>query len=196
MLTNNQVSRVSVVTPPTSEPLSLAEAKRQVYVASSDTYHDEDLVLRIQAAREQWEHDTDSAVMQQTLKVTLEYVFDDEIYLPRRPVQSISSIKYYDQNNSLQTLDSSVYSLDAAARAVRLNYNSVWPSVYSERFDAVTVEYVAGYANRQNVPAIAKQAMLLLVGYYWESNRGDNDKAYDLRAYERLVARFMRSTYP
>ena len=187
---------MTVVTPPTVEPLSLAEAKRQVYVASSDTYHDEDLVLRIQAAREQWEHDTDSAVMPQTLRVNLAYLEDDFFNLPQRPIQSITSITYYDESNVLQTLSSSVYVLDAAARVVRLNEDSDWPSVYSDRFDAVTVEYVAGYANRQNVPAIAKQAMLLLVGYYWESNRGDNDKAYDLRAYERLVARFMRSTYP
>jgi len=81
-------------------------------------------------------------------------------------------------------------------RKVHLKYQQYWPTAIVDRWDAVEVIYVAGYTSARRVPAIAKQAMLLLVGYYFDANRGDNDRSNDLQAYERLVSRFMRSTYP
>ena len=52
---------VPVVTvQPTSEPLMLSEAKKQVEIADSDGAHDEHLIRAIQSARQQWEGDTDS----------------------------------------------------------------------------------------------------------------------------------------
>lgn len=189
------ISQVEVVTPPTIEPLTLTEAKKQNFVASSDTIHDAELARLIQAAREQWESDTDSALLTQTLRVTAENFRGDSIALPRRPIQSVTSITYYDSGDALQTLSSSIYTLDKSRRMVRRNWSQSWPDTYT-RWDAVTVTYVAGFTDRSLVPAISKQAMLLLVGYYFDSNRGDNDRPNDMRAYEALVARFMRSTYP
>jgi uncharacterized phiE125 gp8 family phage protein len=191
---SNEVSRSTIVTAPASEPLTTDEAKAQCYIASSDTSHDQELLNLIQAAREQWEHDTDSAAITQTLKMNLPSFRDSAIQLLSRPVQSITSITYFDDGNATQTLATDVYSLDAAARCVRLNFDKVWPSTYT-RWDAVTINYVAGYTSRQLVPAVAKQAMLLLVGYYFEQH-GDNDRLYDMRAYEALVRRYMRSSYP
>jgi uncharacterized phiE125 gp8 family phage protein len=188
-------SRFEVVTPPTSEPVTILEAKKQLEIASSDTAHDEHILLNIQAAREQWEHDTDSALMTQTLKMTFCDFEGDEINLARRPIQSVTHVKYYDTGGTLTTLSSSVYGLDKASREVRLAYLQQWPTV-QDRWDGVAVTYVAGYASRSLVPAIAKQAILLLVGYYFDANRGDNDRPNDMRAYESLVLRFMRSTYP
>lgn len=192
----NEVSRATVVTAPTVEPVTLAEAKKQLEISQSDTAHDDQLTLLIQAAREQWEHDTDSCCLTQTLSVTLEEWEDDEIYLPKRPVQSITSITYYDTANTQQTLSTSVYSLDAACRAVRLKYMQIWPPIV-DRWDAVTVTYVAGYTSTTTVPAIVKQAILLLVGHYFE-NRDQllSESMQSLPVYESLVRRFMRSTYP
>jgi uncharacterized phiE125 gp8 family phage protein len=190
-----EVSRPTVVTAPASEPITSAEAKRQLFIATSDTTHDDDITRTIQVAREQWEHDTDSAVYTQTLSVKLEGFGCEAIYLPSRPIQSITSIAYYDSGDDLQTLSTDVYSLDAGNRAVRLKVDQSWPAT-SGRWDAITITYVAGYSSVALVPAVAKQAMLLLVGYYFDANRGDNDRPNDLAAYEKLVKRFMRSTYP
>jgi uncharacterized phiE125 gp8 family phage protein len=191
----NQVSRFSVVTAPSAEPVTLEEAKRQCRLSLGDDNHDQDLLLRIQAAREQWEHDTDSAVMTQTLSVTIDRFENETIYLPRRPVRSVSSIVYYTANDTIATVSASDYSLDAPNRAIRLKANKLWPTTY-DRWDAVKITYIAGFASRQLVPAIAKQAILLLVNYYFAKNLGDWDGANDMRAYERLVDRFMRPTYP
>lgn len=190
-----EVSRPTVVTGPTTEPITLAEAKRQLFLAESDTSQDAELVNRIQAAREQWEHDTDTVTLTQALSVNLERFCEREIHLPGRPIQSVTHVKYYDQNNTLQTLSTSYYSLNAQEREIELAWNAVWP-VTAIRWDAITVTYVAGNATLAAVPQIAKQAMLLLITYYQYGNRGDNDRPNDLRAYEALVRRFMRSTYP
>jgi uncharacterized phiE125 gp8 family phage protein len=187
--------RPTVVTGPTAEPVTLAEVKRQLFLAESDTSQDGELASRIQAAREQWEHDTDTHLLTQTLSVTADRFEGREIELTGRPIQSITSIQYYDETNTLRTFSSSLYSFNATEREIELNWQETWP-VTEIRWDAVKITYVAGYASIAAIPAIAKQAMLLLVAYYHYSNRGDNDRANDLRAYENLVKRYMRSTYP
>lgn len=190
-----KTSRPELVTAPTSKPVTLEQARTQVFLASDDTTHDTELTDIIDVAVEQWESDTDSVLMSRTLRVYLEVFSDDEIYLPSRPVQSITSVLYYDDLDTQRTLATSVYDLDKGARAVRLKFNQVWPSV-STRWDAAQVNYVAGYSSANDVPNIAKRAVLLLVGYYFASNRGDNDRPQDMRAYERLVQHHLRSTYP
>lgn len=193
---SNKVSRATVTTPPASEPITSDEAKKQLEIASSDTTHDAQLTLLIQAAREQWEHDTDSACLTQTLQVNLECFYSDRIELPKRPIQSITEIAYYDSDDTTQTLSTDVYSLDAARREIRLKSTQSWPITY-DRWDAVTVTYVAGYASSALVPSIHKQAMLLLVAHYFE-NRDMlmSDAMQSMRAYSNLVERFMRSSYP
>jgi len=190
-----EVSRPTVVTGPTAEPITLAEAKRQLFLAESDTSSDNELISRIQAAREQWEHDTDSYLVQQTLSVTLERFCGREIELNGRPIQSITHVKYYDENGTLQTLSPSKYSFNAAEREIELKWQETWPTT-EIRWDAVTVTYVAGHSALSSIPAIAKQAMLLLITYYQFGNRGDNDRPNDNRAYEALVRRYMRAGYP
>jgi uncharacterized phiE125 gp8 family phage protein len=190
------ISRPTLVTAPTAEPVTLAQARKQIEVASSDTNHDEQLDLLIQAAREQWEADTDSACLTQTWRVTFESICDDEIYLPKRPVASITSVKYYDPSNVQQTLATTVYGLDAASRAVRLKYLQSWPATV-DRWDCWEITYVCGYASAALVPAIAKQAILLLVGKYFEQrDMLSNDLIFKDAAYESLVHKFMRSSYP
>jgi hypothetical protein len=130
-----------------------------------------------------------------TLRVNAERLNGREVKLPSRPIQSVSSFTYYDSVNTLQTLSTSIYSLDAQSRAIRLTWNESWP-VLAIRWDAVAITYVAGHTDRSLIPAIAKQAMLLLIGYYGFGNKGDNDRPNDLRAYENLVLKFMRSSYP
>lgn len=190
-----EVSRAVLVTPPVAEPVTLAEAKKQLELASSDTAHDAHLALLIQAAREQWEADTDSCCLSQTWKVYAEEFDDDEIYLPKRPIQSVTHVKYYDASNVQQTLSTSVYSLDDAARAVRLDSLQVWPAVY-DRFDAITITFVAGYTSAAALPAIHKQAILLLVGKYFENRDMQVSGAYTDAAYDALVTKFIRSNYP
>lgn len=184
-------SRATVVTGPSTEPVTIAQLRKQLELSPTDDAHDDQLTLLGQAAREQWEHDTDSVTMAQTLSVTAPYL--SEFALPKRPIQSITHIKYY-SGGSLATVPTTVYSLDAPRRMVRLNELQSWPSA-DTRWDAAIVTYVAGYSSTSAVPAIAKQAILLLVGQYFE-NRDMMSSAMSLNAYADLVQRFRRPSYP
>jgi uncharacterized phiE125 gp8 family phage protein len=187
-------ARAEVVTGPAEEPLTLAEVRAHVELASGDTNHDTELTRAIEDARQQWERDTSRHYITRTMRLRLNRF--DEFMFPHKPVSAVSSITYYDDANSSQTLSSSVYQLDTANNRLRLAYDQEWPTTV-DRWDAVTVNYTLGeHADSTTVPAIAKRAMLLLVGYYFRGNRGDDDRANDLRAYEALVAKYMRSTYP
>lgn len=198
---------------PTTEPITLSEAKKQLEISESDDAHDEQLRTAIQEAREQWESDTDSITCYQTLRIKTDriacpsqefpgtigyFAYSLEgLVLPKRPIVSITSLKYYDVNNTLTTLPTSVYNLDTARGRIQLQYLQEWPSTVT-RWDAWEITYQSGYSQDGTlVPAIAKRAMLLLIGHYFE-NRDMliAPGMADMRAYENLVRKFMRSTYP
>lgn len=191
----DQRVRTTVTVQPVLEPLSLIQIRKHLEIAQNDDAHDSQLVDLLQAAREQWETDTDSAVLTQTLQLKL-HTLGLCIRLPKRPIQSVSSIAYFDGGNVTQTMTTTLYSLDAAERLIYPAYQQTWPAT-ADRWDAVTVTYVAGYTAQYLVPSIAKQAMLLLIGYYFE-NRDmlANEIIYNRTAYEALVLRYMRSSYP
>lgn len=192
-----QTSRPTITVQPTTEPVTLPQAKKHLNLPSAVTFHDTELTELITQAREQWEHDTDSVLVSRTATVTAR-CFASPMYLPIRPVQSISSIQYYDGNNDQQTLSSAIYQLDAPNRYIRLAYQQNWPAI-ADRWDAITITFVAGHAGTtvDPVPNIAKRAILLQIGkWFRQRDMTENQRtAVDLM-YERLVNRYMRSDYP
>lgn len=79
---------------------------------------------------------------------------------------SITSIKYYDDANVLQTLDPARYVADVVRKPGRIHcaYGTTWPTVYP-RANAVQVRFVAGYgATSAAVPDDVKHWMLLQIG--------------------------------
>ena len=176
------------------EPLSLSEVKKHLELASTDTAHDVYLAGKIEAARMQFQDDTGQCFIERQVQIKLpafrEFVFS------QRPVASIDSITFYDASNVSGTLYTEAYQFDAGNNALRLAYGMEWPDT-ADRWDAVTITYTVGkHLNASTVPAIAKSAMLLLVGFEFE-NRDDLMGANSIQnAYERLVLKYMRSTYP
>ena len=186
--------RSTVVTAPVTEPVTIHEVKRHVELAASNTDHDALLLQQMTAAREQWERDTAQCLIARTLQLKLANVTDG-LRLPDRPATAITSIRFY-PSTTIETLSTDIYELDTSTSTLRLKYNQVWPS-WSDRWDAWEINYTAGeHTDSTSVPAISKQAILLYAGYLFRGNRGDDDRPNDLRAYEALVARYMRSTYP
>lgn len=188
-----EVSRPTRVTGPLLEPLTLEQAKKQLELSPTDTAHDSHLQDLIKAAREQWEHDTGTVLLTSTWSVTAWQLYED-IELPLKPIQSITSVQYYDTGNIQQTASTDYYSLDAQSRTIRRKYLQSWPDTITDRWDAVLITYVAGYASVADVPFLAKQAMKLLVGHYFENR--DMIGNFKSDAYDNLVMRFIRDTYP
>lgn len=182
---------LTLVTAPTSEPITLAEAKLQCGVADAVTFQDDAIRGLITAAREKVEADTGRALMSQTW----DFTFDLFPYgmraltLPKCPVSSVTSLKYYDQSNVQQTLSSTVYKtfLDREPPEIRLHYQQQWPFLYGEQ-GVITVRFVAGYATAADVPQGIVQAMMLLIQSWFEQAGGMTDVAD--RAYNALINRW------
>lgn len=181
--------RPILVTAPTVDAVTIEQAKKQCEIAESDTAHDTHLYQLIDAARQQLEEDCDMCICSQTWRVFADDM-DDGMQLQKGPIQSITSIKYYDSSNAQQTLSTSVYGFDVANRMIRLKYDQVWPS-FTNRWDAWEVTYLCGFAT---VPPLAKQAMLMLIETYFLEREVMRES--DLKKYQRLVGLMQRSTYP
>lgn len=155
---------------PTWEPVSLAEARAHCRV----DINDDDLLLSglITAAREHIEIIGWVTLPQQTLDLWLEDGFeDDEIKLPRPPAISVTHVKYYDTADVEYTLSTAVYYANVIGKPaeVHLKYGQNWPSTTLRDYNAVNVRYVAGYATPEAIPQRYKQAILLLVGHWYEN---------------------------
>ena len=103
--------------------------------------------------------------------------FYDEMVLPGRPIQSVSSIKYYntDSPEALTTLAANVYQLSQFSVVRR--YGMDWPTAWAIRRDAVQITYVAGYLDNASpiaawLPEPVEHAMLLLIGDLYENREG------------------------
>lgn len=187
---------LTLVTAPTIEPITTAEARLQCGIADDAAgYHDPKLLSLIKAAREKVETDTGRAVINQTW----DYTFDlwpyglEAIYIPKAPVSSITSVKYYDTSNAEQTLATSVYKtiLNREPAEIRLKNAQSWPSVYGEP-GVITVRFVAGYgAAVTAVPESLKAAMLLLVSDWFENRDGERPNSTSNRAYDSLINKFL-----
>lgn len=187
--------RLSRISGPTIEPISLALVKKQLEIASEDGTHDEFLTQKIQAARELWEDDTSTATTVSQWVETFETLADG-MQLHIRPVIEIVSIQYYDLGGDVQTLDSDLYELDADTRQIRLTPGAVIPAI-GTRWNAVKVTVNAGYTEPAEVPATAQQAMILRVANWFENrDMMIADNIAQTRAYDSLVSRYMRSNYP
>jgi len=184
-----QILRPQLVTVPTVDPVTIEQAKKQCEIAESDTAHDDHFYRLIESARQELETDCDMAIALQTWKVFASSVYDG-MQLYKGPIQSITSIKYYDAGNAQQTLPTSIYDFDVANRTIRLKYNQIWPSTVN-RFDAWEITYLCGFANP---PGIAVQAMLILIEKYFLGREALKEPQF--RTYERLVMKLQRSTYP
>ncbi len=151
---------------PTIEPITLDEAKAHLFI----THNDDDAYIGtlITVARQACEEKTDLSLISQT-HTGYAGEFSRIMELRKSPVQTISTVKYYDLENVLQTVAATDYMLSpAGARsAVVFAENYSFPRIYA-RPDAIRIEYIAGFGSAAgSVPAPIKQAMLLLIGSYY-----------------------------
>ena len=93
--------------------------------------------------------------------------------LYKSPVSSITHIKYYDTDDSLQTWASSNYILDDSSKPARiaLALNASYPNTAS-RINAIEVKYTVGFgAASTDVPDGIKQAVLLTLANWYENRQ-------------------------
>ena len=162
--------RVERVTAPTSEPVSVADAKRHLRVEHSD----DDLLIKRLIETAVAYVDVRGALGKAMITQTWAEWFgpnSSEILLSLGPVQSVSAIKYYDTDNALQTETLSNYHvLGTSTHTVIKPKTGYWWPTTSSRSDAIKIEYVIGYGDTfRDVPSTVRHAILMLVSHYYEN---------------------------
>jgi uncharacterized phiE125 gp8 family phage protein len=170
------MSSLSLITPPTFDPVMLAEAKAQCRITSSE--EDGLIAGYLLAARHYCEDYTGRVFATQTWEMKVDggwpTVFDRPTVSPRRrivlpnpPAQSVTSITYIDTNGTLQTLATNQYAFSKGDifGFIEPAYGVSWPAVRNQ-LETVTVRYVAGYTT--DFPEPIRQAVLLLVSHFNE----------------------------
>jgi uncharacterized phiE125 gp8 family phage protein len=158
--------RLTLVTPPAVEPLSAADARTRLGIASSA--EDARLTALAIAARQMidgaqgW---LGRALITQTWAMTLPWFPQDELVIPLPPLQAVTSVAYVDTAGTTQTLASNAYRLIAGPLPCLVPaYGTRWPLARAQH-DAVTVEFRAGYGDQpDDVPEAIRAALALQVG--------------------------------
>ena len=89
-------------TAPTSEPLTLTQVKNHLRI--DDTNSDDELTLLLAAARAHVETRTNRQLMRATYTMTFDrWPSGNEIALRMPPLESVTSVTYYDENEASQT---------------------------------------------------------------------------------------------
>lgn len=156
-----------LITAPSVEPISTAEAKAHLRIEHTDD--DSYIDALITAARQAAENYTGRRLITQTWDATFAE-FQDEMLLPGTPLQSISSVTYLDSDGDSQTLGTGIYEADTTTEpgALRRTYLQVFP-VTRPVWNAVVVRYVAGYGDAgSDVPAAIRQALLIHIAHMYE----------------------------
>lgn len=177
-----------LVTGPTIEPVTLAEAKAQCHV---DIPNDDALIAGyILDARDYVERETQRAIITQTFDFkaapsawsggseSWPVYWDGScaeyrvgILLPKPPLQSITSVSYVDTAGATQVLAADQYQVvkangDSHEGLIVPAYGVVWPAVRTMP-EAITVRFVAGYGGLESVPHGIRQAMLMMIGHWY-----------------------------
>jgi len=140
---------ITIRTGVTAEPISLTEAKAHCRIDGSD--EDALITALITAARVHAEGATGRAMVTQSMRATFERFGEMRL---KAPLRKVTGITYMDQAADTQTLSASSYVVeyDEVPGCVELAYLATWPVTYDHP-QAVTVDFVAGYATPFNVNA-------------------------------------------
>jgi len=156
-------------TPPAIEPIGLDEVKAHSRI---DLNEDDLLIQRqILAVRQMVERIYDIAIITQTWTMYLDWLPADSIEIFKRPLQSVTSVKYIDPDGATQTIANNLYMVDLNSRPPRIVklQNASWPYV-EPRPAAVAVEFVAGYGDkRQDVAPNLINYLLIKTADFYEN---------------------------
>jgi uncharacterized phiE125 gp8 family phage protein len=151
-------------------PVSRAECKLHLRVDGTDEDSLIDIYLAAAVAHLDGEDGwLGRAIVAQTWAQDFD-AFARPLLLGLAPVTAISSVKYYDVDGVLQTVDAASYALinGADAPEVRFDTDYSFPVVRTDK-PVLTVTFVAGYGDDSHVPAAIKAGILLMVGDMYQS---------------------------
>lgn len=158
---------------PAVEPLSTAEARAHCRVDIAD---DDTLLARLITTARQYVETISRpqrALIHQTWKLVLDDWPTSPFALPVVPLASVTAIEYTTAAGVTATFASANYLVDAYSepgRVVLKTTGAGWPGATLQELNGVTITFIAGHgASSAAVPEAYRQAMLLLIGHWYEN---------------------------
>ena len=195
---------IKVTTEPTAEPLSLQEVKE--YLRLEDASDERVVQPMITAVRQFAESHLARSLMEQTITLTLDAITDQEEYLqegmrtapdlnyyknyialPQSPVQSVTSVKTYDDSDTATTMAATKYYVDTQREPARIVLRSgeTFPTALRVA-NAIEVVYVVGYASAYAIPESIRLGMLQHIAHMYE-HRGDMGEYLQAREIPAMI---------
>lgn len=155
--------------------VTLQEMKNYMNVDESD--HDALIDNLIRSAQDELEEYLWSAFTTTTFALYAECWPVERIELKRGPVISVTSVEYYDGNNAIQTLGTSLYFASTNVEPAYVQFLSGLPTIYN-RPDAVKVNFTVGLgATAASVPDVFKDNLKRYVHWKFD-NPMDSDRRW------------------
>ena len=177
--------KYAVTTAPTVQPVTLADVKVHLRTVVGDTSEDAAILTPlIAAAREYCENVTGRALAAQTVKA-----YPDSwgtLRLPRPPINTITSIKYYDVDDTVYTLAATEYAVDLIDGVITILEE---PAEELRSVNPIVIEYTAGYTTGNALPGVMRAAMLLFVADLYV-NKGDEPTEKVASTIDRLLKQY------
>ena len=154
---------------PTSEPVSLIEAKAHLRVDFSD---DDTLINELIASSrvlcERW---TNRVFITQTWRQN-ENFFTNPIELKVNPVITLTSLKYIDLDENQQQITDTTANLQkdflSDNAAIYEGLTNGWPSI-GNSINPIEIITVCGYGAASDVPEPIKHAIKLMISHFYEN---------------------------
>lgn len=134
-----------ILTPGSYTTLTLALFKEHLKWESTDTTEDNKMQSALTRAIKMAEVYTRRVIDPTTWQTYLTSFYDFTFDIA--PIAAISSVKYYDSSNNIQTLDAAKYTFinKGADSYAEMEFKSDLPALY-DRHEPVIVEFTAGYS--------------------------------------------------
>ena len=162
-----------LTTPPTAEPIVLADVKAHLRLAITDD--DVYITSLITAARRAIESRYGLCLMKQSWALFAEAWPDRRIFnLPLWPVQSVDGLTSYADDDTPTVIDPTSYFLDVALRPTRvaLRLGRIFPQP-ARAINGLKLAFTGGFGpDATFVPQEIKQALMATIAD-WYQNRGD-----------------------
>lgn len=189
---------VAVASGPGAEPVTTNDLKLRLGIDQADSTWNDLLSALIESARVECERHTARALITQTLDIYFDhrpaerqewwdgvreiaaselFTYPSTFEIPRLPIQSVTSVTFYDEADNATVAGSGTYIVDITSEPPRvvLRRGEVWPTVTLRNANGIVIRVVAGYGNSgTSVPGPLKEGILSLAAHLFE-HRGACD---------------------
>lgn len=170
-----------LVTANEGTPVGLEDFKQHLRWPTDDISEDSNMTLKLGAAAEDFTDFTGRPLLLETWQMLFDQ-FCSRVTLSKAPVvQASIVVKYFDQDNALQTLAASEYKINNGGRdgMTSILFDGTIPGVYNKP-QAVYIEYQAGYSE---IPKKILAGILEQASDYFEYRNSDSKRPLMPSAY-------------